>query len=75
MIRKTVAIDEELVKDLDIFAKKEHRDFSGALRFALRIGLLALENPEFTVQEIKDIIAAKVDLEMGNISELKIKDI
>ena len=75
MIRKTVAIDEELVRDLDIFAQKEHRDFSGALRFALRIGLLAIENPELTVLEIKDIIAAKVDLEMGNISELEIKDI
>ena len=75
MVRKTVAIDEELIKGLDIFAKKEHRDFSSALRYALRIGLLAIENPELTVHEIKDIIEAMVDHEMGNVSELDEKDL
>ena len=75
MIRKTVAMDEDLVRDLDIFAKKEHRDFSSALRYALRIGLLAMENPEMTVQEIKDILEAVVDYEMGNVSDLNLKDL
>jgi hypothetical protein len=75
MIRKTVAMDEDLVRDLDIFAKKEHRDFSSALRYTLRIGLLAIENPELTVQEIKDILEAMVDYEMGNVSELDLKDL
>ena len=70
MVRKTIAIDEGLLKDLDVFARKEHRDFSSAMRYALRIGLLAIENPELTVQEIKDVLEAKVDYEMGNISEL-----
>ncbi len=70
MVRKTIAIDEELLKDLDVFARKEHRDFSSAMRYALRIGLLAIENPDLTVQEIKDVLEAKVDYEMGNISEL-----
>lgn len=74
MVRKTVAIDEELVRDLDIFARKEHRDFSSAMRYALRIGLLAVENPELTVQEIKNILEAKIDYEMGNVSELDLKD-
>lgn len=71
MIRKTIAISDDLIRDLDIFARKEHRDFSSAMRYALRIGLLAIENPELTVQEIKDILEAKVDYEMGNLSELK----
>jgi metal-responsive CopG/Arc/MetJ family transcriptional regulator len=75
MVRKTVAIDEDLIKDLDIFARKEQRDFSSALRYALRIGLLAIENPELTVQEIKDIIAAMIDYEMGSVSELNLKDL
>jgi hypothetical protein len=75
MVRKTVAIDEDLIKDLDIFARKEQRDFSSALRYALRIGLLAIENPELTVQEIKDIIAAMVDYELGDVSELNLKDL
>ncbi len=75
MVRKTVAMDEDLVKDLIVFAKKEHRDFSGALRYALHIGLLALENPDLTVQEIKDILEAMVDYEMGNVSELELKDL
>jgi len=73
MIRKTVAMDEDLVKDLNIFARKEHRDFSSAMRYALRIGLLAIENPELTVVEIKDALEAKVDYEMGNVTEFKPK--
>ena len=75
MVRKTVAMDEDLVRDLSIFAKKEHRDFSGALRYTVRIGLLALENPDLTVQEIKDILEAMIDYEMGDVSELDLKDL
>ncbi len=75
MIRKTIAMDDTLVRDLDILAKKEHRDFSGALRYTLRIGLLAVENPDLTIREIKDILDAKVDYEMGNVSSLSLGDI
>jgi len=74
MVRKTIMIDEKLVNDLNLFARKEQRDFSSAMRYALRIGLLAVENPELTVQEIKDILEAIVDYEMGNVSELNLKD-
>jgi predicted transcriptional regulator len=74
MVRKTIMIDEDLAKDLDHFARKEQRDFSGAMRYALRIGLLAIENPELTIQEIKDILEAMVDYEIGNVSELNLKD-
>jgi hypothetical protein len=75
MVRKTIAIDEDIISDLNILAKKEQRDFSSALRYTLRIGLLAVENPELTVQEIKDIIEARVDYEMGNVQELNINNI
>jgi len=75
MVRKTVAMDEDLVNELDHFAKSEERDFSSALRYALRIGLLALENPDLTVEEIKDIIEAQVDYEMGKVTELDPQDI
>jgi metal-responsive CopG/Arc/MetJ family transcriptional regulator len=75
MVRKTVAMDEDLVNQIDHFARSEERDFSGALRYALRIGLLALENPELTVEEIKDIIEAQVDYETGRVSELGPKDV
>jgi len=74
MVRKSIMIDEELAKELDRFARKEQRDFSGAMRYALRIGLLAIENPELTIQEIKDILEAVVDYEMGHVSELDLKD-
>ena len=37
--------------------------------------LLALENPELTVKEIRYIMAAKVDHEAGKVAELKIKDL
>jgi len=75
MIRKTIAFDEILVEDLELFAKKDDRDFSSAARYALRIGLLALENPDLTVKEIRYIIAAKVEYEAGKVAELKIKDL
>ncbi len=75
MVRKTIAIDEDIISDLNILAKKEQRDFSSALRYTLRIGLLAVENPELTVQEIKDIIEARVDYEMGNVQELDMNNI
>ena len=75
MIRKTVAIDEETIDELDNYAKKEAMDFSSALRYALKIGLLALDNPELTVKENKDIIEAQVDYETGRISELKPEDL
>ena len=74
MVRKTIMIDEKIVNDLNLFARKEQRDFSSAMRYALRIGLLAVENPELTVQEIKDLLEAMVDYEMGNVSELNLKD-
>jgi metal-responsive CopG/Arc/MetJ family transcriptional regulator len=75
MIRRTITIDEKLVSDLDHFAKSEERDFSSALRYALKIGLLAIKNPELTIGEIKDIIEAQIDYETGRISEFKPKDL
>jgi len=56
------------------YAKREERNFSNALRYALKIGLLGLNNPELTAEEIKDIIEAQVDYETGRISELRLED-
>ena len=73
MIRKTVMIESELANDIALYARKEDRDFSGALRYAARIGLLAIENPDFTIQEIKDILEAKAEFEKGITTELDIR--
>ena len=70
MVRKTVALEKELLDELNLFAKKDQRDFSSALRYALKIGLAAIENPELTIGEIKDIFEAAVDRQAGRISEL-----
>jgi hypothetical protein len=70
MVRKTVVMDDNLAKDIDLFARKEARDFSGALRYAARIGLLAVENSDLTILEIKDILEAKAEYEEGRLSEL-----
>jgi len=75
MLRKTINIDEATVKELRVYAKKESRDFSSALRHALRIGLLALQNPELTASEIEDILEAKAELEEGIVEELNIEDL
>jgi len=75
MVRKTVALDQELLDELTIFAKKDQRDFSGALRYALKIGLAAIGNPELTIEEIKDIFEASIDLEAGRVSELNLNEI
>lgn len=63
-----------MISDIELYAKKDERDFSSAARYALRIGLLALENPELTIQEIKEILSAKVDLTAGHLSQLDMRD-
>ncbi|MBM3296148.1 MAG: hypothetical protein FJY83_00945 [Candidatus Aminicenantes bacterium] len=75
MVRKTVILDDKLADGLSLLAKKDSRDFSGALRHAARIGLLAIENPELTVQEIKDIIEADAEFEQGRISRLDVRSL
>jgi len=45
------------------------------LRYALRIGLLAIENPELTAEEIKDILEAKAELDEGMVEELDIENL
>ena len=70
MVRKSVVMEDRLAYDVERYARKEDRDFSNAMRYAARIGLIALENPELTANEIKDILEAQVDLETGRISEL-----
>jgi metal-responsive CopG/Arc/MetJ family transcriptional regulator len=73
MVRKSIIMDKHLFYELDRFAKKEQRDFSNALRYTARIGLIALDNPELTIEEIKDILEAQVDYEAGRMSELKLE--
>jgi len=63
-------MEDRLAYDVERYARKEDRDFSNAMRYAARIGLIALENPELTANEIKDILEAQDDLETGRISEL-----
>jgi hypothetical protein len=75
MVRKTVILEEEMVQQIDLLAKTEDRDFSSSLRHALRIGLLALQNPELTATEIKDILAAKAEMEAGLLMELGLEDL
>ena len=75
MVRKTVLLDDEIVKQLHLLSKKEDRDFSSALRYSLRIGLLAIQNPDLTAEEIRDIIEAKAELEMGMVEELDLADL
>jgi hypothetical protein len=71
MTRKTFAIDDELLQTLNLFAKKDQRDFSSALRYALKIGLAAIENPELNIEEIKDVLEAKVDYRAGRVLALE----
>jgi len=75
MIRKSVVMDKHLLYELDRFAKREQRDFSNALRYTAKIGLIALENPELTIDEIKDILEAQVDYEVGKVAELDLEKI
>ncbi len=75
MLRKTVLLDNELAQQVALLAKKEDRDFSGGLRHALRIGLLALQNPDLTAQEIEDILEARVELEAGLVHEVNLEDL
>ncbi len=75
MQRKTILLSEDLVKWVVLLAKKEDRDFSSSQRYALRIGLLAIENPELTAEEIKDILEAKAEIDAGMLEELDIENL
>ncbi len=75
MPRKTILLSEDLVKRIVLISKKENRDFSSSLRYALRIGLPAIENPELTAEEIKDIFEAKAELDAGIVEELDIENL
>jgi predicted transcriptional regulator len=75
MVRKTIQLSEELVKQVTLIARKEDRDFSSSLRHALRIGILALENPELTAEEIRDVLEAGAELDAGMAEELNIEDL
>ena len=75
MQRKTILLSEDLVKRVVLISKKQDRDFSGSLRYALRIGLLAIENPELTSEEIKDILEAKVEIDAGMVEALDIENL
>jgi hypothetical protein len=75
MKRKTVAFDNDLLNELNLFAKKDQRDFSSALRYALRIGLAAIENPEMNIDDIRNIMDAKVDFQTGRFSPLEVERI
>ncbi len=75
MVRKSVLLDQELIHQLLMLSRREDRDFSGSLRYALRIGLLALQNPELTAAEIKDILEAMAELEAGRFEELDLENL
>lgn len=75
MNRKTVLLEEELIQQLNILAKKESRDFSSSLRYAARIGLISLQNPDLTFNEIEDILQAKAEIESGAVQDLSVEDI
>jgi hypothetical protein len=75
MIRKSVLLDEELVRQIALLSQRDDRDFSSSLRHALRIGLLALKNPELTAAEIKDILEARAEVAAGLVEELDLEDL
>ena len=75
MTRKTIVMDKHLLYEINRFAKREQRDFSNAVRYSARIGLIALDNPELTIAEIKDILEAQVDYESKSIADLNLDEI
>ena len=75
MVRKSIVMDKHLLYEVNRFAEKEQRDFSNTVRYATRIGLIALENPDLTVGEIKDILEAQLDAEAKNVSMLDPDDL
>jgi len=72
MVRKTILLDDDLATQISLLSCKEDQSFSSSLRHILHIGLLALQNPELTAGEIKDILEARAELETGRIEELNI---
>ncbi|MHB8067985.1 MAG: TA system antitoxin ParD family protein [Desulfobaccales bacterium] len=74
MVRKTILLNDDLAAQIALLSRKEDRGFSNSLRHALRIGLLALQNPELTAAEIKDILEAKAESKAGRVEKLYLDD-
>ena len=64
-----------LLNESGLFPKRRTVTSPAALRYALRIGLLAIENPELTAEEIKDILEARAELDAGMVEELDIENL
>lgn len=75
MVRKTIVMDKHLLYEVNRFAEKDQRDFSNTVRYATRIGLIALENPDLTIGEIKDILEARLDAKSKRVSTLDPADL
>jgi len=63
MIKKTIQLNSDLVKQINFLSRKEDRDFDSSLRLALRVGLVALQNPKLTAPQIKEILETKTEAE------------
>ena len=75
MVGKTVALEKELSDELTCSPRKTSVISRAPCRYALKIGLAAIENPELTIGEIKDIFEAAVDRQAGRVSELSLDQI
>ena len=54
--------------------KKNKEIFPTLIRYTAKIGLISLQNPEFTVEEIKDSLEAQVDYEDRKVLKLIIEE-
>lgn len=67
----TIRISDRIVHDAQIFGKVYNRSAPKQIEFWSRIGKIAEENPELTYEEIRSLLFALEEKNLGDVEEFK----
>lgn len=71
MMTTTIRISDSIIHDAQIFGKIYNRSVPKQIEFWSRIGKIAEENPEMTYDEIRGILFALEEKNLGDVEEFK----
>lgn len=71
MMTTTIRISDSIIHDAQIFGKIYNRSVPKQIEFWSRIGKIAEENPDMTYDEIRGILFALEEKNLGDVEEFK----
>lgn len=67
----TVRLSEELVRSATIYANANYRSASKQIEYWAMLGRCAEDNPDLTLDFIKECLLAKEEIKQGNVTKFK----